>query len=112
MIIGVLRFVEAGNGCGAQKELAYRLLHIEQDRSESLLLNVLPREIAARLKSGERTIADQHPAVSVLFKIRTIKDGYMVASDPPRSRGRHSEYRQPDGKPRNAGEDPDHPGDL
>ncbi len=50
-----------------QKELAYRLLHIEQDRSESLLLNVLPREIAARLKAGEQTIADHYPAVSILF---------------------------------------------
>ena len=50
-----------------QKELAYRLLRAEQDRSESLLLNVLPREIADRLKSGEQTIADQHPTVSILF---------------------------------------------
>jgi adenylate cyclase len=50
-----------------QKEHAYRLLRIEQDRSESLLLNVLPREIAARLKGGERVIADHHPSVSILF---------------------------------------------
>ena len=50
-----------------QKELAYRLLRFEQDRSESLLLNVLPREIAARLKGGERIIADHHPSVSILF---------------------------------------------
>jgi guanylate cyclase len=50
-----------------QKDLAYRLLHDEQDRSESLLLNVLPKEIAARLKGGEGTIADYHPAVSILF---------------------------------------------
>ncbi|MGE5221942.1 MAG: adenylate/guanylate cyclase domain-containing protein [Omnitrophica WOR_2 bacterium] len=50
-----------------QKELAYRLLRIEQDRSESLLLNVLPREIAARLKGGERVIADHHPSVSIMF---------------------------------------------
>jgi adenylate cyclase len=50
-----------------QKELAYRLLRIEQDRSESLLLNVLPREIADRLKSGERVIADHHPSVSIMF---------------------------------------------
>jgi len=50
-----------------QKELAYRLLRVEQDRSEGLLLNVLPREIAARLKDGERTIADHHPSVSILF---------------------------------------------
>jgi guanylate cyclase len=50
-----------------QKELAYYLLRVEQDRSEGLLLNVLPRDIAARLKSGERIIADHHPSVSILF---------------------------------------------
>jgi adenylate cyclase len=50
-----------------QKERAYYLLRLEQDRSENLLLNVLPREIAARLKSGERIIADHHPSVSILF---------------------------------------------
>jgi guanylate cyclase len=50
-----------------QKELAYRLLGMEQDRSESLLLNILPREIAARLKSGERTIADHYESASILF---------------------------------------------
>jgi guanylate cyclase len=50
-----------------QKELAFKLLRIEQDRSESLLLNILPREIAARLKAGEQTIADHHPMVSILF---------------------------------------------
>lgn len=50
-----------------QKEQAYRLLRVEQERSEALLLNVLPREIAARLKGGERIIADQHPSVSILF---------------------------------------------
>ncbi len=43
-----------------QRELAYQLLAIEQDRSEGLLLNVLPPEIAERLKSGEQVVADQH----------------------------------------------------
>ena len=37
-----------------QKDLAYRLLKAEEDRSEALLLNVLPQEIADRLKSGEK----------------------------------------------------------
>ncbi len=50
-----------------QREQAYRLLAIEQDRSESLLLNVLPEEIAQRLKSGEQVVADQHDSVSILF---------------------------------------------
>jgi adenylate cyclase len=50
-----------------QKELAYSLLGMERDRSESLLLNILPKEIAARLKMGEKSIADYHPSVSILF---------------------------------------------
>jgi guanylate cyclase len=50
-----------------QKELAYRLLGVEQDRSEGLLLNILPREIADRLKSGEHTIADHYESVSIMF---------------------------------------------
>ncbi len=39
----------------------------ERERSERLLLNVLPREIADRLKAGETTIADRYSDVSVLF---------------------------------------------
>lgn len=50
-----------------EKELAYRLLRVEQGRSESLLLNVLPQEIAVRLKDGEQNIADYYPSVSILF---------------------------------------------
>jgi guanylate cyclase len=65
-VVSVITFVLLHYFVG-QKELAYHLLHIEQDRSESLLLNVLPREIAARLKDGERTIADYHPSASILF---------------------------------------------
>ena len=43
------------------------LLEQEQEKSERLFLNVLPREIAAILKNDNRTIADQFEAVSVLF---------------------------------------------
>ena len=39
----------------------------ERERSERLLLNVLPRSIADRLKQGERPIADRHESVGVLF---------------------------------------------
>ena len=39
----------------------------EQAKSEALLLNVLPASVAARLKREEGTIADSHPAVTVLF---------------------------------------------
>jgi adenylate cyclase len=45
----------------------HRLLLAEQERSERLLLNVLPAPIAARLKQGEGVIADAFPEVTVLF---------------------------------------------
>jgi adenylate cyclase len=38
-----------------------------QQRSEALLLNILPKEIAAILKNESRTIADQYDEASVLF---------------------------------------------
>ena len=50
-----------------QKNTALDLLRIEQDKSERLLLNVLPREIANRLKNEGRTIAEQFDAVTILF---------------------------------------------
>ena len=38
-----------------------------QQRSEMLLLNILPKEISEALKAGHRTIAAQHEAASILF---------------------------------------------
>jgi class 3 adenylate cyclase len=45
----------------------HRLLLAEQERSEGLLLNILPSPIADRLKQGEQVIADRFPEVTVLF---------------------------------------------
>ncbi len=42
-------------------------LQAEQEKSEKLLLNVLPKPIADRLKRNERTIADTFPEATVLF---------------------------------------------
>lgn len=42
-------------------------LAIEQERSERLLLNILPGAIAQRLKQGEHTIAERYADVTVLF---------------------------------------------
>ncbi|MDR3220823.1 MAG: adenylate/guanylate cyclase domain-containing protein [Candidatus Accumulibacter sp.] len=48
-------------------EDAHHLLQLEQARSERLLLNILPRPIAERLKNSEQTIADRFTDVSVMF---------------------------------------------
>jgi class 3 adenylate cyclase len=45
----------------------HRLLLAEQERSERLLLNVLPAPIATRLKRSEEVIADAFPEATVLF---------------------------------------------
>lgn len=42
-------------------------LQAEQEKSEKLLLNILPKPIADRLKKGDRTIADSFPEVTVMF---------------------------------------------
>jgi guanylate cyclase len=41
--------------------------NVFQEKSESLLLNILPKEIAAILKNENRTIADHYDEASVLF---------------------------------------------
>jgi class 3 adenylate cyclase len=50
------------------REQAYlEQIRCEQEKSEQLLLNILPEAIAKRLKAGETVIADSWPEVTVLF---------------------------------------------
>jgi len=44
-----------------------QLLEIEQMKTEKLMLNILPRPIADRLKRGEKNISGSYPDVSILF---------------------------------------------
>jgi adenylate cyclase len=50
-----------------QRNEALAALRVEQEKSEALLVNVLPDSIAARLKAADRTIADHFDATSILF---------------------------------------------
>lgn len=50
-----------------QLKRQHEVLGQEQAKTEQLLLNILPQKIAQRLKSGEESIADAFPNVSVLF---------------------------------------------
>lgn len=50
-----------------QEQAFLRQLQTERAKSERLLLNVLPKAIAERLKSGQRTIVDSFVAATVLF---------------------------------------------
>ena len=50
-----------------QRAEALAALRLEQDKAENLLLNILPRSIADKLKADTTTIADQIDAASILF---------------------------------------------
>src|SRR5262249_43070935 len=59
---------------GAMIGMAFLLLYyfvgqrnFFQERSETLLLNILPKEISEALKAGQRTVAADYDAVSILF---------------------------------------------
>src|SRR6185369_8769003 len=50
-----------------QRHDALTALRTEQDKAETLLLNILPRSIADKLKSDTQTIADSFSSASILF---------------------------------------------
>jgi len=58
-----IKLEEKNKQITVQKEIIEK----EQEKSEHLLLNVLPPVIAARLKEGETTIADHFDEASVVF---------------------------------------------
>jgi len=53
----------------SNKRIAEQKLQLEreQQKNEDLLLNILPKSVAERLKHGETMIADSHPDVTVVF---------------------------------------------
>jgi class 3 adenylate cyclase len=42
-------------------------LELEREKSEELLLNILPKQIADRLKNGEKVIADSYENIAIIF---------------------------------------------
>jgi adenylate cyclase len=61
ILYGVLRYFQA------QKERVMISLDQEQQRSNKLLLNILPAAIAERLKDNDMRIADHYDSVTVMF---------------------------------------------
>ncbi len=51
----------------SERERTLHALELEQEKSERLLLNILPEEVATRLKAGEAVIADRIEDVTILF---------------------------------------------
>jgi adenylate cyclase len=61
VVFGLLRYFVREN------RKIHGLLQIEQDKSEMLLSNVLPKEVAQVLKNSDQTVAEQYDSVSILF---------------------------------------------
>jgi adenylate cyclase len=51
----------------SQRRAALAALRVEQAKAENLLLNILPRPIAEKLKADSQPIADQFESASILF---------------------------------------------
>ncbi len=64
---GVLIYYEGTVSDITQRKLVQEALKFQQDQTERLLLNILPKPIAERLKIEQSTIADSFEEVSVLF---------------------------------------------
>lgn len=64
---GALMYYEGTVSDITERKLAQEELIIQQEQSEKLLLNILPKPIAERLKAQQTTIADSFAEVSVLF---------------------------------------------
>jgi adenylate cyclase len=60
-------FVSQNERVKEQLKDEHAMLEIEQEKSEKLLLNILPTSIAQRLKAGEKVIADEHDKAVILF---------------------------------------------
>lgn len=66
-VIGLLLAIPSSLAARAVSRRHEKRIEAEQERSEKLLLNILPPAIAERLKNNESVIADRHPEVTVLF---------------------------------------------
>ena len=79
----VVYFVRAKDRLKAELDVQHGLIKIEQERSERLLLNVLPAKIAERLKRDSSVIADGIADCTVMFA--DLTDFTRLAEEmPPR----------------------------
>jgi guanylate cyclase len=68
LLFYLLRYFVAQNNLVKEKLKAEQaMLANEREKSEKLLLNILPAPIAARLKEGQHVIADEYAEATVLF---------------------------------------------
>ena len=69
-------------GASLEKKRLLDELRAEKERSEALLLNILPRSVVERMRRGEMVIADRIPEATILLPISSISLRFQQASRP------------------------------
>jgi len=65
--VDVFKLIAGHLSVMVEKSDLYQQILTEKEKSERLLLNVMPARIAARLRSGAKSIAENLPEVNILF---------------------------------------------
>ena len=65
--IDVFKLIAGHLSVMVEKSNLYQNILEEKEKSEHLLLNVMPARIATRLRTGEKSVAESLPEVSILF---------------------------------------------
>ena len=65
--IDVFKLIAGHLSVMVEKSNLYQQILMEKEKSERLLLNVMPARIAARLRSGAKSVAEDLPEINILF---------------------------------------------
>lgn len=65
--VDVFKLIAGHLSVMVEKSHLYQQILVEKEKSERLLLNVMPARIAARLRSGAKSVAENLPEVNILF---------------------------------------------
>ena len=65
--IDVFKLIAGHLSVMVEKSNLYQQILAEKEKSEGLLLNVMPARIATRLRSGAKSVAENLPAINILF---------------------------------------------
>lgn len=65
--VDVFKLIAGHLAVMVEKSNLYQQILAEKEKSERLLLNVMPARIAARLRSGARSVAENLPGIHILF---------------------------------------------
>jgi adenylate cyclase len=82
--VDVFRLIAGHLSVMVEKSNLYQQILREKEKSEHLLLNVMPARIAARLRSGAKSVAENLPEIHILFVDIVAFTGFASRYSPER----------------------------